>query len=57
MVRTAMAIEKVDDTLNIRDTSVKDKRKESQPSSFGSRKKQRTSTMQGFQGKGYGYKG
>ena len=29
---------------------VKDKRMESQPSSSSSRKKQRTSTLQGFQG-------
>ena len=46
MVRTTMAIEReVDDAQNIRDTNViKDKRKESQPSSFGSGKKQKTST-------------
>ena len=45
MVRTAMAIEReVDDARNIRDVGFKDKRKESQPSSFGSGKKQKTST-------------
>ena len=48
MVRTAMAIEReVDDAWNIRDMGVvKDKRKESQPYSSGSRKKQKTSTPQ-----------
>ena len=41
-----------------RDASVvKDKRKESQPFSFGSRKKHKTSTLQGFQGQGHGYQG
>ena len=46
MVRTTMAIEReVDDTRNIRDTGVKDKRKESQPFSFSSGKKQRTPTL------------
>ena len=45
MVKTAMAIEsEVDNARNIRDVGVKDKRKESQPSSSSSRKKQRTST-------------
>ena len=40
MVRTTMAIEReMDDTQNIRDAGVKDKRKESQPSSFGLGKK------------------
>ena len=35
MVKTAMAIEReVDDTRSIRDVGVKDKRKESQPSSY-----------------------
>ena len=50
MVRTSMAIEReVDDAWNIRDAGVvKDKRKESQPSSFGSGKKHKTSTSQGF---------
>ena len=49
MVRTAMTIEReVDDARNIRDAGVvKDKRKESQPSS-SSGKKQKTSTPQGF---------
>ena len=51
MVRTTMAIEReVDDARNIRDADAKDKRKESQPSSSGSGKKQKTSTLQGFQG-------
>ena len=47
MVRTAMAIErKVDDARSIRDAGViKDKRKESQPSSFGSGKKDRAATI------------
>ena len=36
MVKKAIAIEReVEDTRNIRDASVKDKRKENQPSSFG----------------------
>ena len=40
MVRTTMAIErKVDDAQNIYDVDVKDKRRESQPSSSISRKK------------------
>ena len=58
MVRTSMAIEReVDDAWNIRDACVKDKRKESQPFSFGSRKKQKTSTPQGFQGQDCGFQG
>ena len=45
MVKRTMAIEReVDDAQSIRDAGVKDKRKESQPSSSSSRKKQRTST-------------
>ena len=45
MVKTAMTIEReVDDSRSIRDAGVKDKRKESQPSSSSSGKKQRTST-------------
>ena len=45
MVRTTMVIKReVDDARNIRDMGVvKDKRKESQPSSSSSRKKQKTS--------------
>ena len=40
MIRTAMAIEReVDDAWNIRDAGVKDKRKESQPSSSSLGKK------------------
>ena len=51
MVKTIMVIErKVDDAWNIRDASVKNKRRESQPSSSSSRKKHRSSTPQGFQG-------
>ena len=51
MVKTAMAIEiEVDDARSIRDEGVKDKRSESQPSSSSSRKKEKTSTPQGFQG-------
>ena len=59
MVMTAMAIEReVDDAWKIRDTNViKDKGKESQPSSSGSGKKQKTSTPQGFQGQGCAYQG
>ena len=39
MVKTAMAIEReVDDARSIRDASVKDKRKESQPSSISGKK-------------------
>ena len=50
MVKTAMAIKmEVDDARSIRDAGVKDKTKESQPSSSSSGKKQRTSTPQGFQ--------
>ena len=44
MVKTTMAIEReVDDAWSIRDSGVKDKKKESQPSSSSSGKKQRTS--------------
>ena len=57
MVKTTMAIQKeMNDARNIRDAGVvKDKRKESQLSTSGSRKKQKTSTPQGFQGQGQGY--
>ena len=45
MVKTTMTIEReVDDSWSIQDAGVKDKRKESQPSSSSSGKKQRTST-------------
>ena len=45
MVKTAMVIEReVDDAQSICDAGIKDKRKESQPSSSSSKKKQRTST-------------
>ena len=58
MVKRAMAIERdVDDARNIRDAGVKDKSKESQPSSSSLRKKQRTFTSQGFQRQGRGYQG
>ena len=49
IVRTTMAIEReVDDARNIQDAGVKDKTRESQPSSSSSGKKQRSSTPQGF---------
>ena len=58
MVKTDMAIEReVADAQSIRDTSVKDKRRESQPSSTNSRKKKRTYAPQGFQGQGRDYQG
>ena len=58
MVKTAMAIKRgVDDPRSIWDVEVKDKRKESQPFSSRSRKKQRKSAPQGFQGHGHGYQG
>ena len=58
MVGTAMAIEReVDDAWNIRDAGVKDKRKDSQPSSSSLGKKHKASTQQGFQGQGRGYQG
>ena len=51
MVKTTVAIEReVDDARRIQDVGVKDKRRESQPSSFSLRKKQRTSAPQGLQG-------
>ena len=50
MVRTTLAIEReIDDARSIRDESASGKRKEYKPSS-SSRKKQKTSTPQGFQG-------
>ena len=49
MVRTTMAIEReVDNTQNIQDAGVKDKRWENQPSSSSLGKKQMSSTPQGF---------
>ena len=58
MVKTPMAMEsEVDDARKIRDASVKDKRKESQLSSSRLGKKQRTSTLQRFQGQGHDYQG
>ena len=54
MVKIAMTIEReVDDAQSIRDAGVKDKRKESQPSSSSLGKEQRTSSPQGFQGQGW----
>ena len=51
MVKTTMVVEReVNDTQNIRDVGVKDKRKESHPSSSISGKKQRTPNLQRFQG-------
>ena len=51
MVKTPMVIEKeVDEAWSIRDAGVKEKRKESQPSSSSLGKKQRTFSSQGFQG-------
>ena len=57
MVRTALAIgREVDDTRSIRDMGAGAKRKENQSSSnLG--KKQKTSTPQGFQGRGRDYQG
>ena len=58
MVRIAMAIEReVDDAQNIRDAGVKDKRRNNQPSSSNSRKKQKSSTLRGFQGQDRSYQG
>ena len=58
MVKTTMVIEReVDDAWNIRDAGVKDKRRESQPSSSSLGNKQRSSTSQGFQGQGRDYQG
>ena len=56
MVKTAMTIEReVDDARSIWDAGAKDNRKESQPFSSSSGKKQRTSALQGFQGQGHSY--
>ena len=53
MVKTTMAIEmKVNDAKSIRDAGVSDKRKENQLSSSSLGKKQRTSTLLGFQRQG-----
>ena len=55
MVRTALAIKReVENARNIRDTGASGKRKEDQPSS-SSGKKNKTSTPQGFQGRGNNY--
>ena len=56
MVRTTMAIErKVDDARSIRDSGASVKRGESQLSSSSSGKKQRTSSLRGFQRQGRDY--
>ena len=58
IVRTTMAIKReVDDARNIQGAGVKDKTRESQPSSSSSGKKQKSSTPQGFQGQGHSYQG
>ena len=58
MVKTTMTIEReVNGLRNIWDVSVKDKRRESQPSSSSLGKKQRSSTLQGFHGQGRDYHG
>ena len=58
MVRIAMAKKReADDARSIWDVGAKDKRKESQPSSSSSGKKQRTSTPRGFQGQSHDYQG
>ena len=57
MVRTTVAIERgIDDSKSIRDAGASGKRKEGQPSS-STRKKQRNSTPQQFQGQGRDYQG
>ena len=49
MVKTAMTIEReIEDARSIRDASANAKRKENEPSSSNSRKKQRTSASQEF---------
>ena len=53
MVRTTMAIEReVNEAKSIQDAGASDKRKENQSSSSISGKKQRTSTLRGFQRQG-----
>ena len=55
VVSTALIIEReVDDARSIRDAGASDKKRGSQASSSGSRKKQRTSIPRGFQGRGLG---
>ena len=55
MVSPTLIIEReVDDAGSIRDASASDKKRGSQASSSGSRKKQRTSVPRGFQGRGRG---
>ena len=56
MVRITMAIEReVDNARSIRDAGASGKRKETQPSSSNSGKKQRTSNPRGFQRQGRDY--
>ena len=58
MVRTTLAIERdVNDAKSIRDTGASDKRKENQPSSSSSRKKQKTFASRGFQRQGRCFQG
>ena len=58
IVKTTRSIKReVDDARSIWDAGASDKRKESQPSSSSSGKKQRTSTPRRFQGQGRGYQG
>ena len=54
MVSTSLIIEReVKDARSIRDAGASDKKRGSQASSLGSRKKQRTSVPRGFQGQGH----
>ena len=58
MVSTSLIIKReVDDACSIRDADASDKKRGSQASSLGSRKKQRTSIPKGFQGRGRGQQG
>ena len=58
MVKTGLVIEReANDARNIRDVGFKDNRKNRQPYSSSSGKKQRTSTPQGFQEHGRGCQG
>ena len=58
MVKTALAIEReVEDARSIRDAGASAKRKENQPYSFSSGKKQRTSASREFQRQGRSYQG
>ena len=58
MVKKTMAIKReVDDARSIQDEGASGRRKESQLSSSSSGKKQKTSTLLGFQRQGRGYQG